>query len=194
VSSEPRVHDSDWVSGLFESHAPAVLAYARRRLESAEDAEDVVTEVFTTAWRRRSELPEEALPWLYATAAHCVAHTSRARARRSRLGTRLATVRPLHPVDADPAQTVADALDARAAVADALDALGDPDAELLRLWAWEQLEPAEIAVVLGCSPGAARTRLHRARTRLREALVSRGLTGSGIDAPPHPATGSEDPR
>lgn len=193
MSSIQPDRDSAWVSDLFARHASAVLAYARRRLASQEDAEDVVTEVFTTAWRRRDDMPDDALPWLYATAAHAVAHTTRTRARRTRLNTRLATVSPLHAAD-DPGQLVADALDARAAVAVALDEIGDPDAELLRLWAWEQLEPSEIAVVLNCSPGAARTRLHRARGRLRQALVGRGITGTGVDTPTHPATGSEDPR
>ena len=68
-------------------------------------------------------------------------------------------------------------------VSAALDDLSESDAELLRLWAWEQLEPAEIAEVLGCSPGTARTRMHRARARLREALVQRGVSGPGIDGP-----------
>jgi RNA polymerase sigma-70 factor (ECF subfamily) len=44
------------------------------------------------------------------------------------------------------------------------------DAELLRLWAWEQLAPGEIAGVLGITPNAASIRLHRARKRLRTAL------------------------
>ncbi|HSO04781.1 MAG TPA: sigma-70 family RNA polymerase sigma factor, partial [Candidatus Limnocylindrales bacterium] len=68
-------------------------------------------------------------------------------------------------------------------VSAALDDLSESDAELLRLWAWEQLEPAEIAEVLGCSPGTARTRMHRARARLREALVQRGVSGPGVDGP-----------
>ena len=66
----------------------------------------------------------------------------------------------------------------------------------------------EIAAVLGCSPGTARTRMHRARARLREALTRRGVHGPGVDgpgteppedgAPPpqsfHPALGSEESR
>jgi RNA polymerase sigma-70 factor, ECF subfamily len=44
------------------------------------------------------------------------------------------------------------------------------DAELRRLWAWEQLTPAEIATVLGISANAASIRLHRARERLRGQL------------------------
>ncbi|MGA8246093.1 MAG: sigma factor-like helix-turn-helix DNA-binding protein, partial [Nocardioides sp.] len=42
--------------------------------------------------------------------------------------------------------------------------------ELLRLWAWEQLTPSEIATVLGTTPNAVGIRLHRAKERLRAEL------------------------
>ena len=175
--------EDEWLTDLFGRHSRAVLAYARRRLDSAEDAEDVVVEVFATAWRRRDVVPEEALPWLYATAGNVIAHVIRSDSRRTRLGTKLATVRPLHATEADPAQQVVDGTTAHDVVAAAMDDLSESDAELLRLWAWEQLDPAEIAEVLGCSPGTARTRMHRARARLREALVQRGVSGPGVDGP-----------
>jgi RNA polymerase sigma-70 factor (ECF subfamily) len=194
------------VTELFGRHSGAVLAYARRRLDSAEDAEDVVVEVFATAWRRRADVPDDALPWLYATAAHVIAHVLRSDARRTRLGAKLATVRPIRtdPGQVDPADAVVDAAAARGVVAAALDDLSESDAELLRLWAWEQLEPTEIAAVLGCSPGTARTRMHRAKARLRAALAARGVQppaapprqpaeGPGM-SPSHAPTGSEDPR
>lgn len=190
----------DWITDLFGRHSGAVLAYARRRLTSAEDAEDVVVEVFATAWRRRDDVPDPALPWLYATAANVIAHVIRSDSRRTRLGARLATVRPLHPEGQDHAEAVASATDARTAVAAAMDDLAEADAELLRLWAWEGLEPAEIAVVLGCAPGTARTRMHRARARLRAALDARGFHDPET-APPGSAdassplqNGSEDQR
>ncbi len=175
--------EDQWLTDLFGRYSRAVLAYARRRLDSGEDAEDVVVEVFATAWRRREVVPDEALPWLYATAGNVIAHVIRSDSRRTRLGTRLATVRPLHTTEDDPAQQVVDATAAHDVVSAALDDLSESDAELLRLWAWEQLEPAEIAEVLGCSPGTARTRMHRARARLRDALVQRGVSGPGIDGP-----------
>lgn len=51
---------------------------------------------------------------------------------------------------------------------------------MLRLWAWEQLPPREIAVALGISPNAASIRLHRAKKRLRQLLTAgkeSGLAG-----------------
>lgn len=173
-----------WLTELFHAHSPAVLTYARRRLESPEDAEDVVVEVFATAWRRRDVVPHPALPWLYATAANVIAHVIRSEGRRTRLDARLASVSRLHDpghvLGDDPGATAADLLSDRATISAAMDDLSDSDAELLRLWAWEQLEPMEIAEVLGCSPGTARTRIHRARTRLRGALVRRGFTGPAV--------------
>ncbi|MGB0101650.1 MAG: sigma factor-like helix-turn-helix DNA-binding protein, partial [Nocardioides sp.] len=67
-------------------------------------------------------------------------------------------------------------VDGDADLHEALAALRPEDAELLRLWAWEQLTPAEIAVVLDVSANAAGVRLHRARARLREQL---GKNGAG---------------
>ncbi len=90
--------EDEWLTDLFGRHSRAVLAYARRRLDSAEDAEDVVVEVFATAWRRREVVPDEALPWLYATAGNVIAHVIRSDSRRTRLGAKLATVRPLHAI------------------------------------------------------------------------------------------------
>ena len=65
----------------------------------------------------------------------------------------------------------------------ALASLSQGDQEVLRLVAWDGLAPADLAVVLGCSPVAARTRLHRARSRLAARL--------GIDPGPqrHAAAG-----
>ena len=68
----------------------------------------------------------------------------------------------------------------RADLYDALGRLSEQDRELVRLWAWEQLAPQEIAVVFGVTPNAARIRLHRARAKLRELLATRnGLGGPG---------------
>jgi RNA polymerase sigma-70 factor (ECF subfamily) len=153
---------------LYEEHSDAVFRYATRRLASREDAEDVLVEVYTVAWRRRTVVPEQALPWLYRTAANTIAHVVRSDARRGRLQARLTAVTELYAEDRlpDPDMAVA------------LQRLAPADAEILRLWAWEGLEPQEIATVLDTSPGAARTRLSRAKARLREHFESGQEVGS----------------
>ncbi len=59
-----------------------------------------------------------------------------------------------------------------------MDGLGDDDRELLLLVSWEELSPGEAAKVLGVSSLAARSRLHRARRRLRTLLEQRESVGS----------------
>lgn len=162
------MRNREWLTQLYEEHSDAVFRYAVRRLTSREDAEDVLVDVYTVAWRRREDVPDHALPWLYRTAGNTIAHVVRSDARRGRLQARLTTVTPLHVEDRLPDPDLAAALQR----------LSPADAEILRLWAWEGLEPHEIAAVLDTSAGAARTRLSRAKARLREHYESAEEVGS----------------
>ena len=56
------------------------------------------------------------------------------------------------------------------------------DRELLLLVAWEELSPGQAAKVLGISSLAARSRLHRARRRLRALLEQRESAAGRIPA------------
>lgn len=137
-----------------------VQRYLARRTDP-ETAADVLGDTLLVAWRRFDDVPRsEPLPWLYGVARHCLANAERGVRRRARLAARLAG----QPRE-EPAGT--DATDLHAA----LDALGEDDRELLRLWAWEELRPAEIATVLGVSANAVSIRLTRARQRLRRLLA-----------------------
>ncbi len=153
-------------STLFARHYPAVFGYAVRRV-GRDEAGDATAEVFTVAWRRLGRVPAEpeTLPWLYAVARKVVANQERAARRRWRLEAR-AAASPAGTVEA-PGTT---GLDVEAALL----RLGQGDRELLRLAAWEELQPGEIGTVLGCSANAAAVRLHRARQRLAGELQSEG--------------------
>lgn len=134
--------------------------YLRRRTDVS-SAEDVLGEVLLVLWRRCDDIPTDGtLAWSYAVARRCLANHRRGTHRRFRLLTRLAEL---------PAPPGPEASDPR--LVDALQLLSDGDRELLRLWAWEQLPPREIAVVLDISPNAASIRLHRATGRLRNHLA-----------------------
>lgn len=147
---------------VYAAHRDAVWRYFKRR--SAVDQEDLTTEVFLVAWRRRDELPAEPLPWLYGVARRVLANQRRAGDRRDALAERAAA----HAADAAP--DLADAVGLRADLARALGQLTERDRELVLLVAWEGLTVAEAAAALGCSRGAAAVRLHRARRRLHTAL------------------------
>lgn len=152
---------------LYAAHGRDVLAYAVRRAPNAQDAADVVADTFLVAWRRLGEVPPagEARLWLYGVARRVMANQRRSERRRERLSDRLR-------------QELPDALDGLAAppppegagVRAALTELRAEDQEILRLCGWEELTPREIAKVLGISHVAVRSRLHRARRRLSDAL------------------------
>jgi RNA polymerase sigma-70 factor (ECF subfamily) len=160
---------------LYREEGRAILSYALRRVHDQEDAADVVAETFLVAWRRLGEVPfgKGARLWLYEVARLTIANLHRTERRRTRLGRRLAeTLRAeisTHPAPAGEA----------AEVLRAIGELGDDDRELLLLVSWEGLSPGEAARVLGITALAARSRLHRARRRLRHLLEERETEGLG---------------
>lgn len=152
---------------LFQAESRALLGYALRRTGRPEDAADVVAEVFLVAWRRVDDVPagDEARLWLYGVARRVVANHRRGARRRERLGDLLRhEVRVALPPEPDREDATADAVRA------ALGRVPADDRELLHLTAWEGLTPTQIATVTGAPPATVRTRLHRARRRLRHEL------------------------
>ncbi|AIY20033.2 sigma-70 family RNA polymerase sigma factor [Pimelobacter simplex] len=143
---------------LYRATAPELFGYVRRRTTA--DAEDVVAEVFTTAWRRRGDLPAPMLrrAWLYGVARRLLLAEARRQGREDATVTELASRPEQAPADAGEAR--------RQAVRAALDRLSPAEREVLLLVEWERLTPAELAVTLGVRPGTARVRLHRARRAL----------------------------
>lgn len=141
--------------------------YAQRRCAHA-IADDVVADALLVIWRRLDDVPDDAvLPWCYRVAANCLANIRRAEHRRANLLEKVARV-DWSTARAHPDLPDADLPDP--AMHAALTSLSDRDQEVLRLWAWEALSPAEIAVVLETSANAASIRLHRAKRRLGAAL------------------------
>ncbi len=157
---------------VYDANYHRVLGYALRRTPTREDAEDVVAETFLTAWRRLEQVPlgGEARPWLYGVARNALANQCRGDRRRGRLWGRL------HAEPTSAAWQRADPDEELASVAAAFARLREDDRELLALVAWEELNPGEVARVLGCSRNAVRIRLHRARRRL-----ARELQGTAAD-------------
>lgn len=158
--------DPDDARERFEAIAAEVVEPLRRFLARRTDpdtAEDVLAETLLVCWRRLDQVPENALPWAYGVARNCLANIQRGDRRQVRLAARISVVDP-------PEEAGREAAEPDERVTAALAALRPEEAELLRLWAWEQLGPSEIAEVLGVTPNAVSIRLHRARGKLVEEL------------------------
>lgn len=173
---------------LYAAHGRRILAYAARRTAQPSDAADVVAEVFLVAWRRLDAVPpgDEAGLWLYGVARRVLANHRRSERRRDRLGARLAGALAEHLVP-DPAEAGGTVDQVRAALA----LLPEPDREVIQLTVWEGLAAPQVAVVLGIPPATVRTRLHRARRRLRGLLA--GTDGDDLPAGGRTARGEHTP-
>jgi RNA polymerase sigma-70 factor (ECF subfamily) len=163
----------DRYEALVRAVVEPLRRYAARRTDPA-TAEEVVADALLVMWRRLDEVPAGAeLPWCYGVARRCLANEERTVRRQRQLYERIARLDPPHPI-----APIDDALP-DPALAHALAALPPDDQELLRLWAWEELAPREIAAALGVSPNAVSIRLYRARRRLAAALgASERKTGA----------------
>ena len=176
--SEPAAFET-----VFDRHVVELHRYLARRV-GRDLADDLVAEVFETAFRKRGSYDTDradARPWLYGIAHNVLRGHRRTEVRRLRAYARTG----VDPVaGAGGLDEVADRLDARAEgarLARALAALKPRDRETLLLHAWGDLSYDEIAAALKVPVGTVRSRLTRARAQLRERLSDRNerLGGNG---------------
>lgn len=160
----------DAFGSLFERHARELHRFLSRRLGDL--ADDLLGELFVTAFERRSQYRAEladARPWLYGIATNLVRRHHRTEATRYRALART----PLTLVTPDSSPETAAMVDGEAIrprLAEALALLKAPDRDVLLMLAWGQLDQAEVATALGIPLGTVRSRLHRARQQLRPVL------------------------
>lgn len=155
-------------ASLVDAHHPALYSFARRRLADQAAVEDVLADTFLVAWRRRDEIPDPPLPWLYGVCLRTISTHRRSGNRRARLLGRLSSQRG--DTGRDPAEMLAE----RSEISRAFAKLSESDREALRLVAWDGLSSDDAAAVLDVTPGAFRVRLHRARRALEKHLESSG--------------------
>jgi RNA polymerase sigma factor (sigma-70 family) len=168
-SAVPDIY-RDRFERCFRDHYAQVLAFSMRRVSGREIAEDAVADTFAVAWRRRDRIPDPSLPWLYTIAGHVISNQYRSTSRRRDLDLRLAHETGTVALGSDPAES----LGRRDAFSAAFALLAEPEREVLRLIAWDGLDTRDAARVFGCSPGAFRVRLHRARRKLAKQLEAAG--------------------
>ncbi|GAA1610160.1 RNA polymerase sigma factor [Actinoplanes couchii] len=139
-----------------------LLRFVERRVP-ADEAEDIVSTVFLTAWRRLADVPEDARPWLFAVARRTMANQTRGWLRRQALDVRLSGDGFHEPDGATGAATRVD-------LERAWRTLSAGDREVLALIAFDGLTSEQAATVLNCRRSTFAMRLTRARKRLQSAL------------------------
>jgi RNA polymerase sigma-70 factor, ECF subfamily len=180
VEGEP-----DAFGALFERHARAVYNYLFRRTAEWSLAEDLTSVVFLEAWRRRSDVRLErelALPWLLGVATNVLRNR-----RRSQWRYRAALERLPRERGEDFADDANGRLDDERRMRVVLRSLGKlpkREQDVIALCAWADLSYEEAAAALDVPVGTVRSRLSRARARLREPDGPGGHEGDGKRAVP----------
>lgn len=169
-----RAGDHDAFAALFVAYCDDVFATALRLTGSRTSAEDVTSETFLVGWRRRGDVEPGDQPlrgWLLAIAANQALNVARGQRRRLAF---LSSDRARPGVVADFADDSASRLD-DAQLLDrtrrAMAALTRRELEVVSLCVWSELSYQEAADALGIPVGTVRSRLNRARERLRGLLT-----------------------
>lgn len=157
---------------VFDLHRDRVFRHCYQLLRSRHDAEDATAIAFLELWRKRRSvrvLNGSTLPWLLATATNTSRNVKRSGRRYQQLLQRL----PRAELATSPDEQMLDSV-VNEDLALAIRKLGPGDAELFCLVALESYSVSEAAQILGATPEAARTRLHRIRRKLQDQLGRSG--------------------
>jgi RNA polymerase sigma-70 factor (ECF subfamily) len=167
--SRSRAGDADAFGLLFERHAKAIYNYCFRRVGDWATAEDLLSIVFLEAWRRRDKelSPDKVLPWLYGIATNVLRNRQRSERRFAAALGRIPEPQP-EPGYSDIAD---ERLDDERQMRKALTLIAQlprHEQDVFALCGWSEMSYEDAALALGVPVGTVRSRLSRARQRLRE--------------------------
>lgn len=166
---------------IFERHYQAVFRFAAGRA-GVDEAGDIASDTFVRAFDRRERFRtdrESALPWLFGIAANVSRERRRKSARRQNMLQRAVVLVAGEDsrFEADAAQRV-DAVSRRDGLAAALAVLTEDEYQVLMLLAIADFTYADIAEHLEIPIGTVRSRIHRARRKMRELMEADRPIGS----------------
>jgi RNA polymerase sigma factor (sigma-70 family) len=156
---------------LFDRHRDRIFRHAYRLCPDRHDAEDLMATAFLELWRRKEKVrvvDGSILPWLLVTTTNVARNSRRAAFRYRKLLDSLPRADEARdPLDEVLSRHPLDAVDHELAAA--LRALGTMDQQLISLVVFEGYTVTAAATILGLTTSAAKTRMHRARERLKAA-------------------------
>ena len=186
MSQPSRIGDGEMIAAslgeprsfgvIFERHFGAIHGYLRRRLDR-QLADELASQTFLVAFDRRASFDPRQMssrPWLFGIATNLLRNHRRRELRELRA---IRELRPEAGAALDGVEGRVDAERLRSTLAEALAALPAAEADVLLLLVWAELDQAEIATALGIPTGTVKSRLSRARGRLRTALGSEPVAG-----------------
>jgi RNA polymerase sigma-70 factor (ECF subfamily) len=176
--------DAAFFAALYDRHAAQLYRYASRRV-GEQTAEDLVADTFLAAFQGRERYDPshaDARPWLFGILTRKLARHHRAEKARHRALARSASEAVAEGPDERVAARVTAAA-VRARLGAAISRLSQGDRDVLLLVAWCDFSYEEVAAALGIPLGTVRSRLNRARRKVRDAL---GGIDPTVDPTVHP--------
>jgi len=168
---EQSLQRPEQFGALYDRYAADIHRYAARRLGEGA-ADDVASETFLIAFRARRRFDASAAsarPWLYGIAAKLIGRHRRSEVRALKALARTGRD-PVSESWTERADDRVVAQSTQAPLAGALAALSSSDRHVLLLVAWADFSYQEVADALGIPLGTVRSRLNRARRKVRTAL------------------------
>lgn len=167
---------------LFEQNREKLLALAYRLTSSTADAEDVVQDAFVSSWRHHDQFQGTAKPstWLYRVTFNAALMRLRTRRRKGAdsldaLASGVAEAVVQRAAEADERDLDVEGWleqqERKVGVREALSQLKAQDQNLMQLRYGDDLSTEEVAAMTGMSASAVKTRLHRARQVLKDAML-----------------------
>lgn len=166
------------ISTLYELHAEHVLRFLMRRTFDAQVSIDLVGETFAVAFEQRGKFRgstnAESRSWVFGIAANLLNDFFRSGQTEQRAMARLGVERvEVDPPEIERIEQLAETLEMRMAVADALAELNDEHREAVRLRVVDELPYPEVAAQMDVTEQVARARVSRGLKKLRTKLESR---------------------
>lgn len=170
-----EVADIEAFENLLSEHRVVVERFVKFRIGNVTDAEDILQEVYLTAYEKLPQLKQESAfrPWLISIAKNKCNDYFRQKANQHHI-----------PIDELTEPAFSDnrhGITAVSAVRDTLERLGSREKQILYLYYWKELPQAEIAEQLGIPLGTVKSRLHTAKRSFR----------AQYPYPPHTQKGTE---
>jgi len=175
-----RAGDDDAYAEFVRDNSPRMLAVARRLLRNEEDARDAVQEGFLSAFKALERFAggSKLSTWLHRIVVNAALMKLRTKKRKPERS--IEDLLPGYKEDGHPqeffeawhetGEDAASREEERSLVRKQIDELPDNYRNVLLLRDIEGIDTGETAALLGLTPGAVKTRLHRARLALRQLL------------------------
>lgn len=160
-----RADDESALGELFDRYEARLFRHACRLLADREDAKDVVAVAFFELWRKRAAVrlvDGSPLPWLLTTVANSARNFERSRRRYRALLAKSPAVAPI----------AAPAAPDESGVLAALKRLPAGEQSVVVLSLLEGYPAAAVAQTLGIPVGTVKSRLSRAKARLRNDMTT----------------------